>query len=116
MQLAAKLAGIHVIVIILAAIATWPVPLDGIAWLRAIDFVVVWHFSSFGGIAVQIVRRFGQGGDLHQVALVACALYLASLLLAGMAQWFAIGPVFSKLNRMRSTKDALVRHPTERKG
>ena len=99
MHLALKLASLHVIIIIVAAIATWPVPLEGLVWLRVIDFVVFWHIAAFGGIAEQVVRQFSHRVDLHQVAEVGSVLYVASFLLAGTAQWYALGWVFSKLNR-----------------
>jgi len=105
MRLGLKLASFHVITIILAAIATWPVPLADIVWLRAIDFVVFWRITAFGGIAEQVVRQFSHRVDLHQVAAVGGALYVVSFVLAGTAQWYALGWVFSKLSRVISKKD-----------
>jgi hypothetical protein len=99
MRLALKFAGLHAIIIIVAAIATWPVPLERLPWLRTIDFVVFWRIADFARLAEQIVRQTSPRADLHQVALVGGTLYAVSFLLAGTMQWFALGWVVSKVNR-----------------
>lgn len=99
MRLASKIAVVHAVLVIILAIATWPVPLDGFAWLRAADFVVFWRVQDMAGPAIFIVQLFTSNPILTQVAIVGTCLYVVSFLLAGTLQWFLLGLGIAKIKQ-----------------
>jgi|ERR1700682_286897 len=100
MRVAFILAGVHAIMVTAAAIFKWPVPLEPIAWIRIVDFVVIWRISDLVQPALRIAGWLNPHPSLHQVADIAVVLYVMSFLLAGTVQWFLIIWGISKLTRI----------------